>query len=150
MTPKRFKQVFVTSVDDLPKEAGTYFCNRSGFMTVQKFTPNPPEKSWMREIRWYLIEEPETLTKEIKLYDPKLHKPNQSKEDIRFSEDVFIIDENGMHGLAFYSFEDEEWNFHTETLVDYNESGAETKWKWYYPVVNSLTTSDTKKQSDNQ
>lgn len=25
--------------------------------------------------------------------------------------------------------------FKTDTLVDYNEEGAETKWKWYYPTA---------------
>jgi len=50
-----------------------------------------------------------------------------------FSVDVFILDETGVHGIAFWSFDDEVWRFHTDTLVDYNEKGAETKWKWYYP-----------------
>ncbi len=50
-----------------------------------------------------------------------------------FSVDVFIIDENGMHGIGFYDFELKKWVFHTDTLVDYDEEGAETKWKWYYP-----------------
>ena len=69
-----------------------------------------------------------------RFFDPELNKPLPSKNDITFSDDVFIIDEDGMHGLAYYSFEDCQWKFHTDTLVDYNEVGHETKWKWYYPT----------------
>lgn len=72
---------------------------------------------------------------EIKLFNPQKNKPKPSKDDITFSEDVYIIDEDGMHGLAYYSFEDEKWRFHTDTLVDYDEPGNETKWLWYYPPV---------------
>lgn len=70
-----------------------------------------------------------------RFFDPERNKPLPSKNDITFSDDVFIIDEDGMHGLAYYSFEDCQWKFHTDTLVDYNEVGHETKWKWYYPTV---------------
>jgi len=69
-----------------------------------------------------------------RFFDPERNKPLPSKNDITFSDDVFIIDEDGMHGLAYYSFEDCQWKFHTDTLVDYNEVGHETKWKWYYPT----------------
>ena len=69
-----------------------------------------------------------------RFFDPERNKPLPSKNDITFSDDVFIIDEDGMHGLAYYSFEDCQWKFHTDTLVDYNEVGHETKWKWYYPM----------------
>lgn len=72
----------------------------------------------------------------VRLFDPKI-KPRQSKDDPAFSEDVFIIDENNLNGLAYYSFEAEQWRFLTDTGVDYDEVGAETKWKWYYPVVSS-------------
>lgn len=65
-------------------------------------------------------------------YDPSAI-PAVSEEDCSHSVDVFILDEEGMHGLAFYSFEDKRWIFHTDTLVDYNEPGNEMKWKWYYP-----------------
>ena len=70
-----------------------------------------------------------------RFFDPERNKPLPSKNDITLSDDVFIIDEDGMHGLAYYSFEDCQWKFHTDTLVDYNEVGHETKWKWYYPTV---------------
>lgn len=73
------------------------------------------------------------LPKEVGLYDPTVF-PNQVPGE-NFSEDVFVVDENGMHGLAFYNFDTETWSFHTDTLVDYNEEGAETKWKWYYPTA---------------
>lgn len=73
------------------------------------------------------------LPKSVGLYDPTVF-PNQVPGE-HFSEDVFVVDENGMHGLAFYNFDTETWSFHTDTLVDYNEEGAETKWKWYYPTA---------------
>jgi len=73
------------------------------------------------------------LPKVVGLYDPTVF-PNQVPGE-HFSEDVFVVDENGMHGLAFYNFDTETWGFHTDTLVDYNEQGAVTKWKWYYPTA---------------
>lgn len=70
-----------------------------------------------------------------KLFDPKVQQPIPSKDCPEFSVDVFIIDEKEMHGLACYHFEDKKWIFHTDTLVDYDEKGAETQWRWYYPDV---------------
>lgn len=55
-------------------------------------------------------------------------------EDAPYSDDVMIIDENGIHGIGFYDFKYIKWSFHTDTLVDYDEPGHETKWKWYYPI----------------
>lgn len=72
----------------------------------------------------------------VRLFDPKRNKPYVSSDDPTFSKDVFIIDEDGVHGLAYFCFESDKWRFHTDTLVDYDEEGAETKWMWYYPVVN--------------
>lgn len=69
------------------------------------------------------------------LFNPITDQPKPSEDCPEFSVDVFIIDENDMHGLACYHFEDKKWIFHTDTLVDYDEKGAETKWKWYYPDV---------------
>lgn len=66
----------------------------------------------------------------------KFHNPTEYPTRVEgedFSVDVFILDETGVHGIAFWNFDDEVWRFHTDTLVDYNEKGAETKWKWYYP-----------------
>ncbi len=68
-----------------------------------------------------------------RFYDPWKNKPDPNPEAPEHSVDVFIMDEDGMHGLAAYSFADEKWIFHTDTLVDYDEEGAETKWRWYYP-----------------
>ena len=67
---------------------------------------------------------------------PKFHNPSEYPtrvEGEEFSVDVFILDETGVHGIAFWNFDDKVWRFHTDTLVDYNEPNAETKWKWYYP-----------------
>ena len=71
----------------------------------------------------------------VRLFDPKRNKPNPSTDDPSFSVDVCIIDEDGVNGLAYFCFEASAWRFHTDTLVDYDEIGAETKWMWYYPVV---------------
>lgn len=73
----------------------------------------------------------------VRLFDPKKNKPNPSKDDITFSEDVCIIDENNVQGVAYFCFESMQWRFHTDTLVDYDEPGNETKWMWYYPPVDA-------------
>lgn len=73
----------------------------------------------------------------VHLYDPSVVFPKACEDDPEFSVDVCIIDEENMHGLAYYIFAERRWSFHTDTLVDYNEIGAETKWMWYYPVVNA-------------
>lgn len=70
---------------------------------------------------------------EVRLFDPERNKPRKHKCDPMYSDDVCTIDENNIHGLAFYSFEDEEWMFHTEVLTDYKK----VKWMWYYPVVSA-------------
>lgn len=77
------------------------------------------------------------LNVEITLFDPEINRPKPSEDDITFSEDVCIIDEDNLHGVGYYSFEDNEWKFHTDTLVDYNEPGAKTKWRWYYPPLSN-------------
>lgn len=59
--------------------------------------------------------------------------PKVSEKDKRFSVDVFTMDENGMHGLAFYSFEDSGRWIHSDNVTDYFEKGNEENWKWYYP-----------------
>lgn len=74
---------------------------------------------------------------DVQLFNPKTNKPKPDKEDPEFSEDVCIIDENGLIGVACFSFEDNTWVFPFDTLIDYNGKDAETKWKWYYPPVNS-------------
>lgn len=70
----------------------------------------------------------------IKLFEPHII-PNASEADNVYSDDVFVINEDGLHGIAFYDFEGEKWGFHTSTLVDYNEVGYEMKWWWYYPPI---------------
>lgn len=69
-----------------------------------------------------------------RFFNPKTDIPKVSTDDPNFSVDVFIIDDEGMHGLAFYSFKDQKWSFDTDTLVDYDEVGNETEWRWYYPL----------------
>jgi len=52
--PTGYVTVIINSPADWPKEDGTYFCCRSGFMTVIDFKTGLPGESWMREVRWYL------------------------------------------------------------------------------------------------
>lgn len=74
----------------------------------------------------------------LQLFNPKINKPKIKYEhDPTFSIDVCTIDEHGLHNVACYDFENETWLFHTDTQVDYDEPGSETKWLWYYPVVNA-------------
>ncbi len=73
---------------------------------------------------------------QVVFYNPDQF-PKKSEDydkDAPYSDDVMIIDENGIHGIGFYDFESLKWCFHTDTLVDYDEPGHETKWKWYYPI----------------
>lgn len=51
---KIFIQVDIESPNDYPTEEGNYFCNRNGYMSVQKLIPNNGKKSYMREIRYWL------------------------------------------------------------------------------------------------
>jgi len=82
--------------------------------------------------------------KAAKFFDPEKRKPNPSIDDISFSEDVCIIDEDGVNGLAYYDFELCQWTFHTDTLVDYSEVGNPTKWWWYYPLFKIVDGSPVK------
>jgi hypothetical protein len=54
MKDELFKKVFIKSEADLPKDEGVYFCNRSGFNSILHLMTTL-EKSYMREIRWYLL-----------------------------------------------------------------------------------------------
>jgi hypothetical protein len=48
-----YEKIEIKSEADCPKEEGEYFCNRSGFNTVQHLMTTL-DKSYMREIRWWL------------------------------------------------------------------------------------------------
>ena len=74
---------------------------------------------------------------ELRLYDPTINKPKPCEEDPACSEDICMIDEHGMQGVAYFSFELNIWVFHYDTLVDYREKDIKTKWKWYYPPVSN-------------
>ena len=58
-----YRKVYVKSEADCPKVEGDYFCNRSGFNSVQHLMTTLG-KTYMREIRWYLqpIEQSESKT----------------------------------------------------------------------------------------
>lgn len=79
-------------------------------------------------------EEHKPVTSRIVCYNPDV-LPKRSEDAPEFSVIVGIIDEHGLDGLGYYCFDDKEWAFHTDTLVDYNEPENETKWKWYYIPV---------------
>jgi hypothetical protein len=59
-----YRKVIINTPEDYPKITGDYFCNRNGFLSVQKLIPNEKIFStYMREIRWYL--QPIELPSEI-------------------------------------------------------------------------------------
>lgn len=72
------------------------------------------------------------------LHDPNDHPKSDPYTDTEHSVDVIIVDENGLIGLGYVHYETNSWHFHTDTLVDYNEPGNETKWKWYYPPITKI------------
>ncbi len=72
----------------------------------------------------------------MKLNQTTFYSPNEIprlSSNPEFSVDVFIIDENGLHGIACYDYLEDRWLFHTDTLEDYLKQGVQIKWKWYYP-----------------
>jgi hypothetical protein len=71
----------------------------------------------------------------LHLFDPKTNKPKPSADDPAFSEDICLIDENGLIGVACFAFEENMWLFNFDSLVDYEKEGVETEWKWYYPPI---------------
>lgn len=84
------------------------------------------------------------MKKEIQLFNGFKNKPRLSSEDPRFSEDVYILDEDNLIGSGCYNFEEEKWYFHTDTLVDYFEEGDTTKFWWFYPPFVVPTSKDKK------
>ena len=66
---------------------------------------------------------------------PTFHQPSEkpipAPDDPANSVDVFIMDEDGMHGLAFYSFEYEEWWMNADDFDGFED--GQSKWVWYYP-----------------
>ena len=73
---------------------------------------------------------------QISLFDPEKEKPKPDPElEYLLSLDVFIIDEAGLNGIAYYNFDTKKWGFHSDTIGKYTEK-TEIKWLWYYPPVN--------------
>ncbi|MCL6295448.1 hypothetical protein [Jejuia spongiicola] len=68
------------------------------------------------------------------MYDPKEDKPVPDKLDT-FSEDVYVLNEKGLNGLACFCYKSNRWKFHTEMMEDYNNTELNIKWWWYYPPV---------------
>ncbi len=73
----------------------------------------------------------------IQLFKLEYNKPQPRKDAPELSVDVFILDKDGLHGLAFFSFKEEKWYVHTDTFVGYMKCPIEANWMWYYPPVNS-------------
>ena len=71
----------------------------------------------------------------LDIFDPKKYKPKPMAEDPAFSEDVCLIDEEGLIGVVCFAFKEDRWLFHFDTLVDYENEDVAIKWKWYYPPV---------------
>ena len=68
----------------------------------------------------------------MEVYNKKTDIPKLSKDNAQFSVDVITCDEDDMLNIGYYSFEDNKWHFHTETLVDYYEKGKEMNFVWMY------------------
>ncbi len=51
---KVFTAKHIKSKKDWPTVKGRYFCNINGFDTICVLDPDLPEKSYMRNVRWYL------------------------------------------------------------------------------------------------
>jgi len=108
------------------------------FICDQRITYNQLSKRGESfHARFDIIYYKKDILKPTSIFNDPTDIPLASKCDSTVTVDVFIIDERGMHGLAFYDLQDKEWRFHTDTVVDYNEKGNETKWKWYYPQITS-------------
>ena len=73
----------------------------------------------------------------VEISDPKKYKPKPLDNDPAFSEDVCLIDEKGLIGVASFAFEEDRWLFHFDTIIDYEKEGVEIKWKWYYPPISN-------------
>lgn len=72
---------------------------------------------------------------EIEVYSNTEH-PVRSKdllgEEEDFSVDVITRSENGMVNIAFYNYDLDTWQFHTDTLVDPYEKGVVMDFVWMY------------------
>lgn len=79
------------------------------------------------------IKEPKmVINASIEVFAPDV-KPRVSEDDPTFTVDVFTVDEDGLTNLGYYCFKTNSWQFHTDTLSDYNS--GEIKWVWYYPPI---------------
>ena len=81
------------------------------------------------------IKKPQAIKNSLTLlFDPEKEKPKPCLDANLFSVDVFIIDEDGINGIAFYNFDTKDWGYHSDTLGKYDEGSV--KWFWYYPPIN--------------
>ena len=58
--------------------------------------------------------------------------PKKSEEEA-FSVDVIICFHDNLLNIGYWSFEDERWKFHANTLYDPYEKGEVFPFKWMYP-----------------
>lgn len=65
-----------------------------------------------------------TLEQELLTKDVRVHSKNEFPSLVpneAFSVDVITCDEEGMMNIGFYSYDQQKWSFHTDTLVDYSD-----------------------------
>ena len=74
----------------------------------------------------------------MKVYSNK-EFPKKSPDEENHSVDVITRDKDNMLNIGYYSFDEEEWNFHTNTLVDYYPNGKLRDFVWMY-APKKLTT----------
>lgn len=67
----------------------------------------------------------------IKIYTQNDY-PEPSKDDNTFSVDVICADKEGMMNIGCYNYKDEEWVFHTDTMVDPYEFNEVYPFVWMY------------------
>jgi len=64
---------------------------------------------------------------------PKLSEDSEKPtSDAQLSEDVFTYDQEGLMNVAYYDYDEEKWNFHTDTLIDPYENGKLFNFVWLY------------------
>lgn len=73
----------------------------------------------------------DAMVKSLEVHDQNEH-PKPSEDDPSFSVDVICADQEGMMNIGSYSFTDEKWIFHTDTLVDPYEFGEVYPFVWMY------------------
>lgn len=70
----------------------------------------------------------------MKIYT-RNNKPDPNPENIEVSQDVIVYTEDGLLNIGFFDYLNEKWSFHTDTLIDMDETGDDGKpvqFNWMY------------------